>query len=566
MYGKTKLSSTPYAVETKEVDVFIAGSGPVGCAFARKLVEKGYKVMMIDAGAKYSKRPGEHLKNSFIYQRNVDPFASVIRGHLQPLSVPTSDNPMLTLDPGAFSIDRNNPDYKGFVINGQNPDQVSYKNLPGAAATYAVGGMATHWTCACPRHHPTMERTPVISDKEWDKLYSEAEELLNVQNDQFDKSIRHTKVKEVLQQEFSELKAPYHPQSLPLAVQRRKDNPDFVHWSGSDTVLGHLADNVNYYKDESGGVLEILEQHQLRKVVQDGSGKSIDFACVQNLLEWKEIHVKARIYIVATGTVLINQILFNSEIDAPNSGLYLSEQPMAFCQVVLLKKVIEEIRNDPRFAKPLEMHKHKNPKDPVPIPFNDPEPQVWIPVSEGRPWHCQIHRDAFAYGDLKPNIDSRLIVDLRWFGIVDQKKHNKVTFSSELKDSYGMPKPTFDFELDDPDRTKQHAMIDDMLRAANVLGGFLPGSEPQFMSPGLTLHIHGTARMGTDASDSVVDTNSKVWGMDNLFLGGNGLIPRGTASNPTLTSVAMALKAAEYIDSQISPTASKASKVGDLIA
>jgi pyranose oxidase len=202
----------------------------------------------------------------------------------------------------------------------------------------------------------------------------------------------------------------------------------------------------------------------------------------------------------------------------------------------------------------------------VPIPYNDPEPQVWIPVSEGRPWHCQIHRDAFAYGDLKPNIDSRLIVDLRWFGIVDQKKHNKVTFSSELKDSFGMPKPTFDFELDDPDRSKQHVMMDDMLRAANVLGGFLPGSEPQFMSPGLTLHIHGTARMGADASDSVVDVNSKVWGMNNLFLGGNGLIPRGTASNPTLTSVAMALKAAEFIDKQISPRASKENIVGDLVS
>jgi choline dehydrogenase-like flavoprotein len=57
----------------------------------------------------------------------------------------------------------------------------------------------------------------------------------------------------------------------------------------------------------------------------------------------------------------------------------------------------------------------------------------------------------------------------------------------------------------------------------------------------------GTVRMGTTADDSVVDPTSRVWGIDNLYLGGNGLIPRGSASNPTLTSVAMALKASEHL-------------------
>lgn len=528
------------SARTIEVDVLIVGSGPAGATYARKLVEAGRSVYMIDMGAKLSARPGAHLKNSHLYQRNIDLFASVIRGHLHPLSVPTGSRPELTLDPGAYRIDLD--EHPGFVLNNQNPEQDPDKNLPGAAVTYAVGGMATHWTCATPRQHPVVERSDIYSDKEWDRLYTESEEILGTNPHAFDDSMRHTIVRETLEGEFKELPEGHRVGNLPLAVERRKDNPKLVHWSGTDNVFGPLADG-----EQDAEPFILKEQHQCLRLQPSADGSRIEYAEILNLMDWETIHVRANTYVVCCNAYLTPQLLFASEIRPEPLGRYMTEQPMSFAQVVLRQDIVDDVAADDRFTERVREHREARPYDPVPIPVDDPEPQVWIPVSEDRPWHCQIHRDAFHYGDLAPNIDSRLIVDLRWFGIVEPRYESRITFSESNKDSFGMPQPIFEWILDNEDRRKQHRMMGDMERAANALGGYLPGSEPQFVAPGLPVHVTGTVRMGREEKDSVVDENSRMWGIENLYLGGNGLIPRGNACNPTLTTVAYALKGAEHV-------------------
>jgi pyranose oxidase len=521
-------------------DVLVVGTGPVGCTFARTLVDAGMSVLMIDSGASQSPRFGTHLKNAFLFQRDVNPFVNVIRGHLHALSVPPNETPALTLDPGAFTYD---PDlYKGFIGSNQNPLQDPRVNLPGAAATYAVGGMATHWTCATPRPHPQIEQTHLIPPNEWNVLYPRAEKLLNTHRDVFDKSIRNTIVRDVLRSTFPNLKPPFEPQNLPLAAQRNTLNDELVTWSAADTVLGDLA------TPNSSARFQVLSEYRCTKLIRDEGGDGIVYAEVMDLMNWQEYHIYAKTFVVCAGTVLTAQILWNSRIGSAALGAYLSEQPMAFCQIVLRQSIVDALPGDPRFADRIQKYRKQHPNDPIPIPMNDPDPQLTIPVSTGRPWHTQIHRDAFAYGGLPPNIDNRLIVDLRWFGKVEQREENKVTFSNDVRDTFGMPQPTFNFTLSNSDREAQHAMMEEMLKAANALGGFLPGSEPQFMAPGLTLHIHGTTRMGSNDDDtSVVDTHSKVWKMRNLYLGGNGLISKAIACNPTLTSVAIALRACDDI-------------------
>lgn len=529
------------APDLKDTEVLIVGSGPLGCTFARALAQAGRTVTMVDAGPQLSQRPGQHLKNAFVYQRDIDSFAPIVRAALRPLSVPVLEEEASAIDPIAFR-----PTERG-IRNAQNPNQDPQLNLSAAAASYAVGGMFVHWTNNTPRHHPTIERTPIIPPDEWDELYHAAEALLDTRRDVFDKSIRHVVVREALAAHYGDRLADgYGVQAMAVAGRRRKDNDEFVAYTGADTILGPLLDGPARER------FELLAEHRVKSLVVDGS--RVVEAHGHDLMTGREFQMRADLFIVAGGSILTPQLLFASGIDSdrlPALGGWLTEHPLAFTQVVLRDSIVEAITSDDRFA---AARAKVEEEDAVPIPMHDPPPSLMIPVSDNRRWHCQIQRDSFSYGELPPDIDTRLVVDLRWFSMTEPNEDNRVCFDIDLHDTFGMPKPTFEFRLSNRDRELAHAMMGDMLDAAMALGAFLPGAEPRFMPPGLAQHFMGTTRMGEhDDGTAVVDPYSRVFGFENLYLGGNSLIPTATASNPTLTSIALAIRAANQIVGRARP-------------
>lgn len=60
-------------------------------------------------------------------------------------------------------------------------------------------------------------------------------------------------------------------------------------------------------------------------------------------------------------------------------------------------------------------------------------------------------------------------------------------------------------------------------------------------------HIVGTYRMGTNASNSVVDRDQRSWDHSNLFMVGSGSFPTVTTANPTLTIAALSLRTAQVL-------------------
>ncbi|KAF7558221.1 hypothetical protein G7Z17_g202 [Cylindrodendrum hubeiense] len=532
-------STDPKIDRYDETEVLIVGSGPIGAVFARSLVDKGKEVLMIDIG---EQRVGDHKKNSMAVQKDISLFTNTVKGELNLLSVPTS-NVEAVLEPSSWAP---RTEQQAFIKNGQNPDQKPILNLPAACATRVVGGMGSHWTCCIPREHANIERSNLFNDEEWDLLYTKAEKLLNRNDTAFDDSIRQQLVKETLKKAYEGREM----RSMPLACERSKLNQNYVEWSCAATVLGDLSE-----PDYKSPLFKIRPNTQCLGLAL-GPDKKIKMAVTRNILTGEMQYIKAKKYVICAGAILTPGILFNSTFgdhsladELPSAlGCYMTEQPMAFCQVVLNRSLVDSVKDDPYhlgWAKKVKQHEQKYKNDPLPFPFNDPDPQCYFPLSEKYPWHTQIHRDAFGYGQVPPNVDQRLIVDLRWFTYMEQKQSNYVEFSSTYRDQFGMPQPTFHFTLDEGALTRCEGMISDMVDVARKLGGFLPGAEPKYLAPGSALHICGTYRAGEEEKDSVVDRSGKVWGYDNLVLGGCGVIPTGNACNPTLTAACFALAAVD---------------------
>lgn len=65
-------------------------------------------------------------------------------------------------------------------------------------------------------------------------------------------------------------------------------------------------------------------------------------------------------------------------------------------------------------------------------------------------------------------------------------------------------------------------------------------------------HHMGTTRMGTDPSDSVVDTDCRVHGTTNLYMAGASVFPTSGCANPTFTIVALSIRLARHLRQELS--------------
>ena len=138
--------------------------------------------------------------------------------------------------------------------------------------------------------------------------------------------------------------------------------------------------------------------------------------------------------------------------------------------------------------------------------------------------------------------------------IIEQQanRDSRVTLSSDV-DSFGLRRVQMDWQLTSYDlRTIRTLSVESakemarLNRARVQLAPFILNTDKNIPVYGEGHHM-GTTRMSSDPRYGVVDGNCRVHGINNLYIAGSSVFPRGGGKNPTLTIVLLALRLGEHL-------------------
>jgi choline dehydrogenase-like flavoprotein len=122
---------------------------------------------------------------------------------------------------------------------------------------------------------------------------------------------------------------------------------------------------------------------------------------------------------------------------------------------------------------------------------------------------------------------------------------NRVTIDDKLVDSDGIPAPKVTWKPM-PDADKAADFFTERLKDVHIAAG---ATKVQVDDVGRDVgwHLLGTARMGTDPGNSVVDSYGRAHDVENLFVVDGGVFVTSGQTNPTATIMALALRTAEHM-------------------
>ncbi|MFC4768656.1 GMC oxidoreductase [Effusibacillus consociatus] len=387
----------------------------------------------------------------------------------------------------------------------------------GAKQVFALGGRTLFWTAVSPRMPVSETGKWPVTGKEMKLYYSIAEQIMNVTS-------AYTKGSSITQLLLQRLRENGFPEAddYPVAVDLQTTKYGEIHSNVFFSSINFLAAALNRRPFDLAVMARAVRVHTER-------GKVTGLQVMSP--EKKSYFLKTRRVILSGSTFETPRLLLHSGIQGRSVGHYLANHSFIIATGQISRRELPEVLGTLG---------------------------ILIPQTEVRPYQFQIYGPGtylwYQPYEEKPLQDVWQIF-FQGFGKVESRFENQVFLDPRRQDEYGVPEIQVNFSYSEKDQAVIRQMTKDMQRVASAIGARLISKEGQppicLNPPGLDFHESGTCRMGDDGSNAAVNRYGEIFGVSGLYVADNSVLPSTGAANPTLTTIALAIRTADYVIRQL---------------
>lgn len=394
-----------------------------------------------------------------------------------------------------------------YVARVADPTVRRWTDYPAAIIIRALGGRTVLWYNYAPRFEPSAFRAWPITYTELEPYYEIAEKVMNVTKFYADGS----SMQKVL---LERLLVGGYPEATAISIAADLEGTKYgqVHSNVFFSSIIFLAYALNIRKFDLA-----INTRAVQVVTEKGKA-----AGVKVMTSDKKTHtLTARTIVIAASTWETPRLLLNSHIPGEAIGRYLRNHSAYIADASIKRELFPEVLGIA---------------------------SIRVPGTADRPYQLMAFSELFYQYREKPLSDA-IKIRLHGYGIVEPRFENHVYLDPVRRDEYGVPLLNVRFSYSDRDLELLRTIYASLHSFASTMKLSLD-APPYLWLPGEDHHEAGTCRMGDDPSTSVTGRYGQVHGISSLYIADNSVVNLTTPANPTLTTVALAIRTADHIIDQ----------------
>lgn len=316
-------------------------------------------------------------------------------------------------------------------------------------------------------------------------------------------------------------------------------------------------------KANDTGRLKLITNAMAREILTDGEGRCTAVSYIDRT-DRREYQLRARAVVVAGGALESTRLLLNSRSPRFPNGLANSSGAIG-------KGLNDTVGYNMTAYLPQLMGRKIENEDGIDgghliIPW-------WLQGVKGRDFRRGYHIELFGGPQMGWVTGNGGVTAAVYDGYgTEFKKHGREIFGSafglagrgemisndkswieidpETTDAYGVPVLRFHWEWGEEELAMVRHMERTFAEIIDAAGGKVIGRQDGISAGGTILHELGTARMGADPRTSVLNAYNQAHDVKNLFVVDGAAFSSNPEKNPTLTILALSMRASEYLLSQ----------------